>query len=202
MKKGGCCNSLVKAHFIYHNKCSGASSRHKVFRKSGLFLNQFCVSQPFVRNEKYEVCKTMYDSLKRKEKVNPPEPILYTNGIALKDKEEGVNAGDVSTTVMKRSERYKNIRKRRAEIMTLEKTKKIKTVHVTCNGEKNSVPISLRYRRRSPKEKFLLKLNDESFNFKMRFRRLKWRSKMERIDDVAVKIIATCIDKNELKNEN
>jgi len=84
------------------------------------------------------------------------------------------------------------------EFLTKKKKKSLTKVTIKCDGRVYNDPINIRYMRRGKNESYLNEIENMSSQYMFSFRRLKWRQRMERIDDIAKRIIAMCVDKKEL----
>ena len=207
-----CCNE-VRAGFPYHQKCStGRMARPQ----SGLVLNQYCVvsvNEQFERSKKYEMCRTMGVVLANMNKVRPPQsafsttlavtpPILcapaditpHSSRLAERNAHKRKKEEAEEELQMKR-QKLEEERKKKAD---LDWVNNVKRVSVTIGGEKyEEDDILLKNRRATKIVSFKKKLEHASNSYKKPFREVKWRTRMNRIDEVAIKIIGTCMDKKE-----
>ena len=191
------CDNVVNACFPCHTICH---RKRSVF-KTGAFLNKYIKTEDEYLSEKlegrknYQICYNLCGLFDRriqkelKKKERPKETaVLEVN--------PSIHLG-LGNEVNRSSRRTKRAMLRDG-IFDEEKVKRLTTVTIKCDGTIYDESINLRYKRRGKKEKYVDELENLSRQYKFPFRRLKWRQRIERIDDVAKRIIAMCVDSAEL----
>ncbi len=191
------CDLEVKRIFAScHRTCS--KSRAKV-KKLGGHLNNFCDGNFFDPKKKYHICYNLCLHLKNNEGniiVNKVEEILP------QIKKNVLNLDNIHTsTCMNRTDRMEKRRREKEGQLNEETVKTIRLVKVKVNDEVQENFIDLDKMRVSKNENIYKSLEDMSKKYKLPFKDLKWRTKMERIDLVAKEIIAICMDRPSFNNK-
>ena len=171
------CNCEIKKHFHMHKQCR----KDRSVKKSGIYLNQYVENEPFENNEEYQLCYTislMFDkTILPLNKKQPKRKVSFVTVQCSGLKDDDMDEVSNEVIDLRDDNECDNYDKDEEE----EEEEK----------EKEKLP--------KKKFKFIDKIVLFASNYKLPFHRLKWRKRLERIDDVASRIIACCIDKKEVK---
>ena len=190
------CDKDIKGCFPCHTSCH---KKRSIF-KTGAFLNQYMktedayLSEKFEGRKKYVICfnlSCLFDTriTKQLKKRRPKErPTLQVNPAI---QFSLANEENRASRRMKRAVL-------RDGIFDENSVKKLTSVTIRCDATVYDKPINYRYKRKAINEKYVDEIENLSRQYKFPFRRLKWRQRMERIDDIAKRIIAMCVESSEL----
>jgi hypothetical protein len=103
---------------------------------------------------------------------------------------------------MSRIERMEKRRREKEGQLNEETMKTIRVVKVKVNDEVQEDCFDLDKMRVSKNENIYKSLEDISKKYKLPFTDFKWRTKMERIDSVAIEIIGICMDRSSFNNKD
>ena len=204
------CDKEVKAAFPCHHTCNKKRSVHK----TGSYLNRYvkCTTSSTIPNEnkkfesqqKFKVCMTLdllFDaSIKKQPRINKQKVLAKEPMPAKVLVEPSVPAEQVNL-VISREERRRSRAILRDGTLDENAVKKLKTVTIKVNDSVLEDSINFRYKRTSPKQKFLDQLGNLSSNYKYPYSRLKQRQRIERVDEITKRIISMCVDRSQLSNK-
>jgi hypothetical protein len=190
------CDKDVKGCFPCHTSCH----KKRSILKTGAFLNQFIktedeyLSEKFEGKQKYVICfnlSCLFDTTIKKQlkKRRPKEraALLVDPAIQL----------SLASEENRASRRMKRALLRDG-IFDENSLKKVTSITIKCDNQVYDKSINYRYKRKAVKEKYVDEIQNLSRQYKFPFCRLKWRQRVERIDDIAKRIIAMCVDSSEL----
>ena len=204
------CDKEVKAAFPCHHTCNKKRSVHK----TGSYLNRYvkCTTSSTIPNEnkkfesqqKFKVCMTLdllFDaSIKKQPRINK-QKVLAKEPIPAKVLVQPSVPAEQVNLVISREERRRSRAILRDGTLDENAVKKLKTVTIKVNDSVLEDSINFRYKRCSPKQKFLDQLGNLSSNYKYPYSRLKQRQRIERVDEITKRIISMCVDRSQLSNK-
>ena len=209
MKNNIKCCSEVKEHFAKHIKCN---KKRKCKKRSGFFLNKYVAgSSPFDPSKSFNICYTMnmlIESESITEVKEKDKPVVVAQvrvadieqvSCEVMGKKKPTDPGPTAT----RSSRYQRRVHERDGKLTFEELKDYHTVAIKCGASDDEdfdevIDIT---EEKVPKKRvtYLDKILDYSMKYKFPFRKLKWKNRVDRIDDISARIIACCLDREEVK---
>ena len=171
--KNKCC-SEVKQHFAFwHNKCCNRTGG----KKTGAFLNSYLKdSNPFQPRSFFKTCRTFDLLLKTKEPFTAPPS----------QKPKKVIEPSLPSTRSERADRRSKVNEQLESSLSPGNSSSVLAVEESADlPEKKS------------KRSFFDKVAEFATRFHKPFKNLKWRGRIERIDEIASLIIAATMDKAE-----
>ena len=176
-----CCKE-VKDHFIFHKKCVSRSGGNK----TGAFLNAHLKdSSPFQPRKLYKVCHNFATILDAK------QPFTETPKPSAKKVIE-------PPVLLSRSDRADRRAKINEELFNSESLNSDTMSFASANVVVEETVVEA---EKKSKRTFFNIVSDFATRFHKPFRNLKWRSRVERLDEIAAMIIAASIDKPRFKAE-
>ena len=181
------CEPIFKKGLCNHNRCHTSKEPSMV---KGWKLNQFVGKTDLLQDaEKYRVCSTIHDQIKIF-KFSP-------QSTSLKRQRQPSSIDSTCTLRMTRS--HKRNRERNDTIETIvKKTKKVKLSYLNDENREEYVEIALNTRR-SSKQKTIDDIMRIATTIKKPYKNLVMNERRKRMEDMANRILACCVDKSLLK---
>ena len=208
------CNKEVKDLFPQHTRCTSSKSRpnHEV---TGSYLNQFLHYRPLNRTKKYCICQNMKNLIESGsiEKVTKEDrESKHRESILQLQRENALPIVSPAGAVQdKKNEVHHNDRedRLRRRILIREKHKELKDVATTKDAPVNDSGISnstttqppLALKSKSTYIKFHDQIETHLDRYRYPYKKLKWKKRLERIDEICSHIISVCVDKQEMKRK-
>lgn len=196
------CNNEVKMHFqhLKHTNCNRDTTK-KTCEVTGAYLNRLLYFRPLKTYEKYQICYNLQHSIdtkaivpltnqQRKQKNDDTICDLQREG-ALPVIPPSDTGNQNTLPVTDRQIRAE----RRSLILSRAMDKEKETDNDPPPPQSETSPNNPQSKK--PFTKFHDKVKLDAKKFRMPYRDLKWRSRVERVDEIVSLIIANCIDHKE-----
>ena len=200
------CDKEVKDHFKHcHSKCYNHGRKLKVVE--GCYLNTFIHLRPFQNNEKYRICHTLrlsidHNDIKPLTKEERDEHIQQSLLTLQRDGAIAVPTVSPSEVIDEQAHQKTTERENR-----LARRRLLRDHHSSKGQEQinNNVPPPINETPPPTKQpqytKFDVRIKEYSSKYRMPFKELKWKQRIDRIDECVALIIGSCIDKKEMKEK-
>jgi hypothetical protein len=204
------CSNEVKAAFLHkHTVCSKRKCGMKP--KSGYALNKYLFNANLDHNTKFEdgrmynVCDTLNKlfnngSIPKRGRMKKNSSLLEVKV----DDEKSICVDPGHHTGTSTSTRHNRALRRHRlthDCINDNDLKRIKRVKVKVGDKVLKDDINFRYMRKGKNDSLFDDISSISSKYKLSYRKLEFRTKMSRIDEVSKLIIAMCIDRTQFKSE-